>query len=199
MSTFRSGFALLAAALVLAGCTSEVGGSAGSDTTEKAPGTSSPPPTTSKKAPQPVRPKVIKIDTIDPCRVFADDQVKQLGVTPGKRQDADLVEKGKAPGCVYLASGSFTYQVVLIPNQGIDYWREGSGNVDRKETQVSGFDAVQTNLIGQSDQCSFWIDVSDGQLVYVNYLPIKTMKLDQVCGNAQKGAELALATLTTLA
>src|SRR4051812_3956627 len=117
MSTFRAGFALLAAALVLAGCTSEVGGSAGRDTTGKAPGTSSSPVTSSsKKAPQPVRPKVIKVDTIDPCKSFADDQMKQLGVAPGKRQDADLVEKGKAPGCVYLASGSFTYQVVLISN-----------------------------------------------------------------------------------
>jgi hypothetical protein len=36
-------------------------------------------------------------------------------------------------------------------------------------------------------------------MVYVNYLPINSESLDQVCGNAEKATELALETLKTLA
>jgi hypothetical protein len=200
MSKFRFGFAVLAAGLVLAGCTNQVGGSAGGgETTTEAPAPSTSAAGSSTKVAPPVRPSVIKVDALDPCKALTADQMGQLKVAKSDRLDADLVKKGDAPGCAFFATGKYTYHVVLIPNEGVGYWRSGSGNVDRNETQVSGFDAIQTNLIGQSDSCSFWVDVADGQIVYVNYLPIDEMSLDQVCGNAKKGTELALATLKTLA
>jgi hypothetical protein len=200
MLTIRTGLVLFVAGLALAACTNEVDGSAGSESaTVEAPPTSTSAPSSSKKVAPPVRPSVIKVDALDPCKALTADQMKELKVAKSNPLNADLVKKGEAPGCAYLATGKYTYHVVLIPNEGIDYWRSGSGNVDRNETQVAGFDAIQTNLIGQSDSCSFWVDVADGQLVYVNYLPIDDMSLDQVCGNAKKGTELALATLKTLA
>ena len=200
MSKIRVGLAVLASGLALAGCTNQVGGSAGSDTaTPTAPDVTTTSPGSSTKVAPPVRPSVIKVDALDPCKALTADQMKELGASRTARQDADLVKKGKAPGCLFSNTGYFTYNVVLIPNEGIGYWRQGSGNVDRNETQVSGFDAIQTNLIGQHDSCSYWVDVADGQIVYVNYLPIDDMPLDQVCGKAKKGTELALATLKTLA
>ncbi|PRY32661.1 DUF3558 domain-containing protein [Umezawaea tangerina] len=198
MSKILSGFALLAAGLVLVGCTSEVGGSAGTDTT-KAPASSTSSAGSSSKVAPPVRPSVINVNTLDPCKALTADQAKEIGAPTTTRQDADLVKKGKAPGCLYSSVGYYTYNVVLISNEGVGYWRQGSGNVDRKETQVAGYDAIRTNLIGQHDSCSFWVDVADGQMVYVNFLPIDEMTLDQVCDKAQKGTELALATLKTLA
>ncbi len=151
------------------------------------------------KVPLPVRPAVIKVDALDPCKALTVDQMNQVGVAKSKRSDNDLVKKGDVPVCLYTPNPArFTYQVGLVPNEGIGYWREGSGNVDRKETQVAGFDAIQTNLIGQHDACSYWVDVADGQMVYVNFLPIDDMTLDQVCEKAKKGTELALATLKTL-
>jgi hypothetical protein len=126
--------------------------------------------------------------------------MNQIGVVKSKRSDTALVEKGNAPTCLFTPNPlKFTYQVGLIANEGVGYWRSGSGNVERKETQVSGFDAVRINLSGQSDACSFWVDVADGQMVYVNYLPIGGESLEKVCGNAEKATELALATLKTLA
>jgi hypothetical protein len=200
MSKIRVGLAVIASAVALVGCTSQVGGSAGgNDTTTKEPAPSTTATGSSTKVAPPVRPSVIKVDAIDPCKALNADQMQQLKVSKSSRQDANLVKKGDAPGCVYMATGKYTYHVVLIPNEGVGYWRQGSGNVDRNETQVSGFDAIQTNLIGQQDSCSFWVDVADGQIVYVNYLPINEMPLDQVCGNAKKGTELALETLKTLA
>jgi hypothetical protein len=200
MSKIRVGFAVIASALALVGCTSQVGGSAdGDNTTTKGPAPSTSAAGSSTKVAPPVRPSVIKVDALDPCKALTADQMQQLKVTKNIRQDANLVKKGDAPGCVYMATGKYTYHIVLIPNEGVGYWRQGSGNVDRNETQVSGFDAIQTNLIGQQDSCSFWVDVADGQIVYVNYLPVNEMPLGQVCENAKKGTELALETLKTLA
>lgn len=191
---------MVAIGLVLAGCTNEVGGSPGGDDSgvTKAPTTSS--AGSSSKVPPPVRPAVIKVDALDPCKSLTTDQMKQLGVATSKRSDDDLVKKGDVPVCLYTSNPvKITYQVGFIANEGIGYWRGGSGNVDRKEVTVGGFDAVRINLIGQSDACSFWVDVADGQMVYVNYLPINDESLDQVCGNAEKATELALTTLKTLA
>jgi hypothetical protein len=147
-----------------------------------------------------VRPSVIKLDSLDPCKALTTDQMNQLGVAKNKRSDGDLVKKGTVPICLYTPNPAmFSYEVGLVANEGVSYWRSGGGNVDRKEVQVAGYDAIRTNLIGQSDACSFWVDVADGQMVYVNYLPIDSMSLDAVCAKAQKGTELALATLKTLA
>jgi hypothetical protein len=200
MVKIHTGLVVFASAMVMVGCTSQVGGSAGGSTPTGAPGTSTSSAGSSSKAPLPVRPGVIKLDALDPCKALTATQMNEIGVAKSKRSDGDLVKKGTAPICLYTPNpATFSYEVGLVANEGVGYWRSGSGNVDRKEVQVAGYDAIRTNLIGQKDACSFWVDVADGQMVYVNYLPIDDMSLDAVCGNAQKGTELALATLKTLA
>jgi hypothetical protein len=196
----RAVLAVVASGLLLAACTNEVGGNpGGGNSGTTAPVTSGSVTSSAVKVPPPVRPAVIKLAALDPCKALTVDQMNQLGVAKNKRSDNDLVKKGDVPVCLYTPNpAKFTYQVGFVPNEGIGYWREGSGNVDRKETQVAGFDAIRTNLIGQSESCSFWVDVADGQMVYVNFLPIDDLTLDQVCEKAQKGTELALATLKTL-
>jgi len=184
------------------GCTNQIGGNPGGGDSGTTPPVTSASTSSgsSSKVPPPVRPAVIKVDALDPCKALTVDQMNQLGVAKNKRSDNDLVKKGDVPVCLYTPNPArFSYEVGLIPNEGVGYWRKGSGNVDRKETQVSGFDAIRINLSGQSDACSFWVDVADGQMVYVNFLPIDDMTLDQVCEKAKKGTELALATLKTLA
>lgn len=185
MADIRTGPALVIAGLALAGCASHVAGNPSSGNTTVAPSTTT-------------RPAVIKVDTLDPCAAFTPDQLSELRVVKSKRSDGDLVKKGTAPICLYLSnSAMFSYEVGLVTNEGVGYWRSGGGNVDRKETQVAGFAAVRINLSGQSDACSYWVDVADGQMVYVNYLPIGEEPLERVCGNAERAAELALATLQT--
>lgn len=191
----RGAFAgILLAGLVLTACTSEVpgnpGGQTGSVTTPGATTTSSKPA---------ARPAVLKVDGLDPCKGLTADQMKQLAVDRVARNDSDLVKTGEVPLCGYRSrADGFGYGVGYISNKGIDYWRSGSGNVDRKDVAVGGYDSVRTNLIGASNRCSFWVDVADGQMLYVDYAPLETKSLDEVCGKAQQGAELALATLKTL-
>lgn len=186
---------LLLTGLALAACTSEVPGNAGGQTgvtTSSDVATTSP----SKAA---SRPAVLKVDGLDPCKGITADQMKELAVDRAARNDSALIKKGDVPVCDYRSrADGFSYGVGYISNEGVSYWRSGSGNVDRKDVTVGGYDSVRTNLTGASNRCSFWIDVADGQMLYVDYAPLETKSLDEVCGKAQKGAELALATLKTL-
>jgi hypothetical protein len=186
---------LMFAGLLLAACTGQVPGNAGSEV-----GTSTTTSeTTSSSAKPPTRPGVIKVDGLDPCQGLTADQMKQLLVDRSVRNDTDLVKKGKVPVCRFSSRETGNgYSVGYIANESLDYWRSGSGNVDKKNVQIAGYDSIRINLSGASADCSFWIDVADGQILYVDYIPLDSKSLDEVCGKAQQGAEMALATLKTL-
>jgi hypothetical protein len=189
--TVLAGVTLLG--LALGGCTSELPGNPSGQTTS--PSTS----VTTSSSSATARPAALKVDGLDPCKGFTADQMQQLKLGKANRSDNDLVKKGNVPVCQYTASSlKFTYGVGFIPNEGIAYWRSGGGNVEKKNVQVAGYDSIRLNLIGASTQCSIWVDVADGQMLYVDYIPLDTQTLDEVCGKAQQGAELALATLKTL-
>lgn len=184
---------LLFAGLLLAACTSQVPGNAGGET-----GATTTTQSTSSTKP-PVRPSVIKVDGLDPCQGLTADQMKQLAVDRSVRNDTDLVKKSKVPVCRFSSRATGNgYSVGYIADESLDYWRSGSGNVDKKNVQIAGYDSIRINLSGASVDCSFWIDVADGQMLYVDYIPLDSKSLDEVCGKAQQGAELALATLKTL-
>ena len=176
--------------------------------TDRRPGDATPagPTTTTSNAtstpPENVRPREVKLDGIDPCKVFTAEQMKELAVVEAERNDSDIVKAGDEPTCEYDNNDSprITYGVGLVTTKGIEYWR-GSGNVAVKQIDVSGYAAVQLTFKGTSTvDCAVSVDVADGQQLYVDFSPIgQTPSQEQMCDNAKKAAELALVTLPTLA
>ncbi|MCS7480852.1 DUF3558 domain-containing protein [Umezawaea endophytica] len=191
-----------AAVLALAGCSADQTGQPKPETSSTA-GTAAPTTTTSKfDAPPPVRPKVIKLDGVDPCAALTAAQLKQLKVATPVSKPLDVAKTGNpAPTCTSSSTGSqiFSYSVSLVVDRGVDLW-QGSGNLDVSPAQVSGFSAFQIKLKGTSKgDCVVTVDVADGQQVFVQFLPIGDgFTQDQMCQNAKQGAEMALATLQTL-
>ncbi|GGP80638.1 DUF3558 domain-containing protein [Saccharothrix coeruleofusca] len=189
------GLVALVGALSLA-CTSQEPGNPGPADTGAAPSK------TSSTAPvESTRPKEIKLDGIDPCKVLTTDQMKQLSVVQADRNDSDLVDTGDVPVCDYSTNGSprFSYGVGLVTAKGIEYWR-GSGNVDVRRTDVGDYNAVELTLSGTENSCAVSVDVAEGQQLYVDYRPIgQKPSQEQMCQNAKKAAEFALVTLPTLA
>jgi hypothetical protein len=184
-------------ALTLAGCVSP--GEGGNPSPESTTSTSK----TSTSPTSSDRPKNIKLDSIDPCKVLSANDQKQLGTAVTEADQSDVVEGAKTPACDYVTgpgvSPIFSYSVSLVTAEGIDYW-SASGNLDIAEKKVSGFPAKQVTFKGTSSvDCSVAVDVADGQHLFVQFLPIgRDTTQDKMCQNAAKGAELALATLQTL-
>jgi hypothetical protein len=151
---------------------------------------------------KPPRPKEIKLDGIDPCSTFTTAQRSELKIDESQDKALDVLNNEQpAPTCRYHANGRtiFSYNVSLVSGEGIEYWEAGS-NLDVDAKTVAGFAAYQYKLSGTSEgYCSYAVDVADKQQLIVQFFPIGDgFTQDQMCQNAAKGAELALATLQTL-
>ncbi|MFD1145776.1 DUF3558 domain-containing protein [Saccharothrix hoggarensis] len=189
----------VAAGLFLVGCTQQEPGDPrpGGTTTGESTSDSSSTPTTSRSS----RPKEIKLDGVDPCKVLTADQMKQLSVVKAQADEGNLSGIGKYPLCDYHTRSApvFGYGVGLVTNGGIEHW-QGNGNVDVNRTEVSGYPAAQLVLSGTDNvMCSIAVDVADGQQLVVDFNPLgDEFTQDEMCQNAKKAAELALVTLPTL-
>jgi len=161
----------------------------GSSSASSAPSSSAMPP----------RPKEIKLEGVDPCKLWTPDQMAQLGVVKGERNDSNVVNTGKVPICDYTGDLTTNYGLGAIATQGVEYWT-GTGNTDVSVIDVAGFGAKQISLSGVDEDCAVAVDVAEGQQLYVDFIPIGSKKpaKDVMCQNVKKGAELALATLQTL-
>lgn len=188
----------VAAVLVLAtvsACSPSVEG--GSPTPVSPPNSSSASESTSKL---PARPSSLKLDSVDACKLLTADQMAQLQTVATRSVKLPLVDGAESPSCHYRSEDSFTYTVGAVTHNGVSYWLEG-GNFDTKVIEVADFGAIEIQLKAVSGfDCSVAIDVADGQQLMVSYIPTSAKKPAQsvVCGNAEKAAGLALATLKTL-
>ncbi|WP_308258259.1 DUF3558 domain-containing protein [Saccharothrix obliqua] len=173
---------------MLAGCTSTTAGTA-------APGAV---PSSSAVA----RPRAVKVDGVDPCRLLTEPQQADFKIDEWEAEQSNPGTGTKSPSCAYNLNGpkSAAYRVTLVADKGIEFWN-GSGNLDVVPRTVSGFPAVQVTFKGTSTlECSVTVDVADGQQMFVQFLPYapEGFVQDEMCRNATKGAEAALATLQTL-
>lgn len=185
------------AAFVLVGCTSVGGGNP-----TPAPTTTGSSKTTTS-APASDRPAVIKLDGLDPCKALTTDNQKQLGTSSAEPESSDLIPGAASKACVFASTPGtgrlFSYAVDLVTGKGIEHWK-GSGNQDVASSKVSDFPAKRVTFKGTDKfECSVAVDVADGQQLFVQYLPIgRDEPQETLCQKAEKGAELALATLQTL-
>ncbi|MFE2754247.1 DUF3558 domain-containing protein [Actinosynnema sp. NPDC059335] len=183
---------------VVAGCSPGETGNPRPATSDTPATSESAEPTTSRSP----RPKEIALDGIDPCATLTPAQRTELKIDEAVNDPLDVLNNDRpAPTCAYMSNGRsvFSYNVSLVSGEGIEYW-EGGSNLDVDAKNVGGFAAYQYKLSGTSDAyCSYAVDVADKQQLIVQFLPIgEGFTQDQMCQNAAKGAELALATLQTL-
>ncbi|WP_232837419.1 DUF3558 domain-containing protein [Lentzea terrae] len=194
MRTYKLASAVLIAVLVSA-CTTS--GEKGNPTPASTPGSSS---GNSAGSSLPARPSSLKLDSVDACKLLNADQMKQLQAVATNPTTLDLVDGAKSPSCHYNGEDSFAYTIGAVTHNGVSYWLQG-GNFDTKVIKVADFGAVEVQLKGVSGfDCSVAIDVAEGQQLMVSYVPTSAKKPAQsvLCGNAEKAAGLALATLKTL-
>ncbi|WP_170154688.1 DUF3558 domain-containing protein [Lentzea atacamensis] len=189
---------MLICAAAVSACT--IGGEKGSPTTAA--------PTTGSSGKDsanglPARPSNLNVDSVDPCKLFTTDIMKQIGVHEAVPRKADLVEGEQSSACRYSGNGGFGYTVGAVTHKGVSYWIEGSGNTDGKVIKIADFGAVEITLKGGTGfDCSVAIDVAENQQLMISYIPTTTSEKQKdqsfLCENAEKAAGYALATLKTL-
>jgi hypothetical protein len=189
--------AVSAALVTASACTGngEAGKPAPATTSESSSGNDS----TAGKLPE--RPSSLTVNSVDPCKLLTEAQMKQIDTLATRPVNLELVDGAESPSCHYTNAGRFTYTVGAVTHQGVDYWLTGGGNVTVNVTKVADYGAAKIELSGGSGfDCSIAIDVADGQQLMVSYIPKTTDEKDQavLCGKAEKAAGLALATLKTV-
>ncbi|GAA1349800.1 DUF3558 domain-containing protein [Saccharothrix algeriensis] len=201
MRPVKSAAVACAAFAVLVGCSS---GEKGNPTPDPSAVGASESGATETAAPSPQRPKEIKLEGVDPCSLVSKEQREQWGAPRVENRPTEVVKgAGASPSCSFVTGAgvqpSFSYNLSLITGKGVEYWTS-TGNLDVAEKEVGGYPAKQVNFKGTSKtDCFVAVDVADGQQLYVQFLPIsRIFSQDQMCQNAAKGAETALATLQTL-
>ncbi|PPK67887.1 DUF3558 domain-containing protein [Actinokineospora auranticolor] len=192
-------------AMACAACTSTSGGVA--VPVENTPPTGSPESTSKASRPSgvelPPRPKEIKIDAVDPCKLLTAAQMAQLEINKAEPRTSDVSVYKGAKECAYLVSdaGGYRYLARLITNEGIEPWLSGKRNVDAEQATVAGYAAARFYLKGAKQttavDCSVAVDVASGQHIWFSMV-VNTrggFTLDQMCQMNEHVADLAITAL----
>lgn len=186
------------AGMALAGCTQTDPGQP-VPVDQASPGAASPPTSVSI----PPRPKEIKVDGLDPCKVMTKAQLDQIKVD---RQRNLVFPQGVLKDLPYCSMDGgedkvfWTYDLFLMTTQGIAPWFDKSRRVDAKLVSVGGFAAVDYKGIGTTNvDCSTAVDVANGQQMVVSFMPVTRNKFsqEQMCKKSEEAAGLALQALQT--
>jgi hypothetical protein len=189
-------------ALVVAGCgTSEPGSPSARTSTTGAE------PTSATDAPS-RRPRDIDLAGVDPCRTLTQDQTAAWGIDSAPRSapmGGSSVLAG-SPACS-LDSGAMQSGVLVVTSTSVglaDYLGAG-GRGDARQTSIDGFPAAvregPTSAPERgSGECYAMVDVSDGQLLLVQFSQIaaaqdRRLPIETLCAKAEEVAEAALTTL----
>jgi hypothetical protein len=201
----RLAAALLVVGLV-AGCTTSEAGvpTPGDATTESTSGgepTTDTPSSSSVEIPPP--PQDLSLDGLDPCTLFSDAQLVEMGV--------DRAKPGVADGTIYKdmkncsldklkAEPFYTYDVIAVTNVDVDYWINQPHNADVKLISIGGYPAAEFKTKGTDGaDCAVALGVAKNQHLHVEFFPqSEDLEQDQLCQRSEQAAELALQTLQTL-
>ncbi len=183
---------LLPVCLLLAACTG---------TPPKPSTVPNPPPVVVETSPQvslPPRPKEVKLDRADPCRLLTAAQRRTLGMdrppVPGR-----YPVMGNAKICDFRDSTrALTVRLGLVLVQGVGVWLEETAQADARVTTVAGFPAVVVRTAEQTKFCNVEVDVAEGQFLDVQFGDAGNAhppSLDSLCTSAQEVAGAAMSTL----
>jgi len=183
--------------LTLAGCTQT---DAGQPVPVDQPGVPTGPGQTSVAIPP--RPKEVRLDGLDPCKLLAKGQLDQIKVD---RQRNLTIADGRWKGMPHCAMDGgdgnqfWDYDLTLVTVEGIGPYLNGQRNVDAKLVNVGGFAAADYKGIGTTNvDCSTAVDVANGQQLVVEFAPDRNMfTQEQMCKKSEQAAGLALQAMQT--
>lgn len=196
------------------GCTDATGGTAMPDDdgtgTNGAPPSSSDAPSESGGADPtveiPPRPADLALDGVEPCALFTEAQLTELGITdPPSPKTAEGEFAG--PACdldIATVETFYGYEVVAITDEGIGPWLTGKRNVEARLAEVAGYPAATYWFRGaegnKTIDCATSVDVAQGQqlMVTADNDSDHSFTLDQLCQMAEQAAGMAVQTLQTL-
>lgn len=152
----------------------------------------------------PPRPREIKLDGVDPCKLYSQAQLDQIKVKRqrNKTQDGDAF-KG-SPQCLMDGvdgPASFDYEVWAITSEGFEPWLSGKRNVQARLVSVDGFPAADYHIRGSGGafDCATAVGVANGQQLMVVFRPTRNaFSQDQMCQKSEEAATLAMQTLKIL-
>jgi len=194
---FKVAVLVAIAGLALAGCTDTDPGQA------VASGQSSAQPSTRTSVAIPPRPRDIKLDGVDPCKLFTKPQLDQIKVDrqKGSTQTEDTF-KG-SPICQMDGGDGkvfWDYELWLVTTEGIEPWLSGKRNVDAKLVDVGGFPAADYKIMGTTTfECTTSVGVANGQQLMSVFRPSRNaFSQEQMCQKSEQAAGFAMQTLQTL-
>jgi hypothetical protein len=194
---FRLAALVLLAGIALAGCTN-------TDPGQALPAASSTPTGAGKTSVAiPPRPREIKLDGLDPCKLFTKAQLDQIKVTR-QRNSVQSEDAFKGSSICAMDGGDgkvfWDYEIWLVTTEGIAPWLSGTRNVDAKLVDVGGFGAADYKLMGTTTaDCSTSVDVANGQQLMVVFRPSRNQfSQNEMCQKSEQAAGLAMQSLQTL-
>jgi hypothetical protein len=152
------------------------------------------PPTTTTIS-LPPRPRELRLDGIDPCRILGPAQRAQLSLDnpPSRYVDAGM---GGAQACTMRGLGSGTVaRLALVTTEDVRVWLSDEAQVDARPLTVAGFPALEVRTPGVETACDIDIGVAEGQFLDVlfrdggNATPLPQ---DTLCAGARRVAEAAM-------
>ncbi|GAA3022095.1 Protein of unknown function (DUF3558) [Actinokineospora globicatena] len=153
----------------------------------------------------PKRPRDLKLDSVDPCKLLVPAQQAELKVGRVRPYSSTSETYRGAKGCAFEVKGGqfYDYDALLVTTEGADAWLKEKRNVEMTPGAVADYGAITYRLKGEgpnSAPCTTTIDVADGQQLQVTTSTMgKDFTQDQVCEMSEKAASLVLTTLKTLA
>ena len=146
----------------------------------------------------PARPREVKLDRADPCKLLTSAQRKELGMDrpplPGRNPSM-----GEAKVCDFRDSTrALSVRIGLVLVQGVEVWLDETAQADVTQTQIAGFPAVVVRTAAQTAFCNVDVDVAAGQFLDVQFGNSGSShppSLEQMCSRAQEVAQAAMRTL----
>ncbi|MEO6881630.1 MAG: DUF3558 domain-containing protein [Mycobacteriaceae bacterium] len=197
-----TGCVVVAAVVMLAGCSSTTPGTPQPSTTSvggtATTGTAAPPLTL------PPRPATLSVAGIDPCALVPQDKKAELGIDRPATSDpkvSDSVLGGKL--CSYSVVAWGVYGFVISATYSAQKWLDQTRAHpnDNRVVDVGGYPMVVTYSSDQSGGCSAVVDISGTAALGISVLDRRdfvAMDGRLVCANTIKAAEVALDALKSM-
>ncbi|TDV50672.1 uncharacterized protein DUF3558 [Actinophytocola oryzae] len=144
------------------------------------------------------------MDGLDPCTLFTESQLAQLGVDsvkPGNGGGIKIYKDMK--DCTLdkdAAEPFYSYSVIAVTNVDVSFWLNERRNADAALISVAGYPAAEFHTKGVEDSdCAVAVGVAKNQHLHVEMEPLsEDLKQDQICQRSEQAAEMAMQTLQTL-
>jgi hypothetical protein len=147
----------------------------------------------------------VPIDDVDPCSLLTEEQREELGLDgrPVLDRSPSLLFPGDVSMCVIsgFEPRAIAVGVSVVTTAGIDFFTSGELAADVRPIDVAGFPGAVAVPTQYTVFCAVVIDVAPGQLIEVQAMdggrkpPIPQ---EQLCRDAEEGANAAMTTLLTL-